>query len=246
MTRKLWASLALIALATVASAGPRGTVPREDAGKYQAHAERDGLVIGAEVLTSDQAHKKFSANVNRCCIVVEVALYPAKDKPVDVLLDDFALRPAETDIAARPMSPQVVAARLDNKPEAQSRVSTTSSVGVGYESGTYIDPVTGRPVKYHGVDTEAGGGRWRRPFHHFLWHSRPQSRRRRNRTRGKGPARRPGIQNRRGLSLFPVVDPREEAKPARAYVQVQRPDRRFLFAVSLSALSALRCVQCLR
>jgi hypothetical protein len=158
MTRKLWASLALIALATMASAGPRGTVPREDAGKYQAHAERDGLVIGAEVLTSDQAHKKFSANVNRCCIVVEVALYPAKDKPVDVLLDDFALRPAETDIAARPMSPQVVAARLDKKPEAQSRVSTTSSVGVGYESGTYIDPVTGRPVKYHGVDTEAGAG----------------------------------------------------------------------------------------
>jgi len=158
MTRKLWASLASIAVATVASAGPKGTVPREDAGKYQAHAERDDLVIGAEVLTSDPAHKKFSANVNRCCIVVEVALYPAKDKPVDVLLDDFALRPAETDIAARPMSPQVVAARLDKKPEVQSRVSTTGSVGVGYETGTYIDPVTGRPVKYHGVDTEAGAG----------------------------------------------------------------------------------------
>ena len=133
-------------------------MPREDADKYHAHAERDGLIIGAEVLTSDQAHKKFSANVNRCCIVVEVAFYPVKDKPVDVLLDDFTLRPEGTDIAARAMSPQVVAARLDKKPEATSRVSTTESAGVGYESGTYIDPVTGRPVKYHGVTTETGVG----------------------------------------------------------------------------------------
>jgi hypothetical protein len=158
MMRKLWASLAVIAAASVATAGPKGIVPREDADKYHAHAEREAVVIGAELLTSDQVHKKFSANVNRCCIVVEVAFYPEKDKPVDVLLDDFALRPEGDDVAARPMSPQVVAARLDKKPEAPSRVSTTESVGVGYESGTYIDPVTGRPVKYHGVTTETGVG----------------------------------------------------------------------------------------
>jgi hypothetical protein len=158
MQSKRWASIALMAVAAAASAGSKGTVPRESADKYHAHAERDGLVIGAEMLTADQAHKKFSANLNRCCIVVEVAFYPTKDKPADVLLDDFSLRPEGTDIAARPMSPQVVAARLEKKPEATSRVSTTSSVGVGYESGTYIDPVTGRPVKYHGVDTETGVG----------------------------------------------------------------------------------------
>lgn len=34
----------------------------------------------------------------------------------------------------------------------------SQSVGVGYESGTYIDPVTGRPTKVHGVTTEAGVG----------------------------------------------------------------------------------------
>jgi hypothetical protein len=158
MTRKFWASLALLIVASVAAAGPKGTVPREDADKYEAHAERDALIIGAEVLTSDQVRKTFSSNPNRCCIVVEVAFYPAKDKPVDVLLDDFTLRPADTDIAARAMSPQVVAARLDKKPEATSRVSTTESVGVGYESGTYIDPSTGRPTKYHGVTTEADVG----------------------------------------------------------------------------------------
>ena len=87
---------------------------------------------------------------------MEVAFYPQKDKPVDVLLDDFTLKPEGTDISARPMSPQVVAARLDTKPGSTSTVSTTQSVG--YESGTYIDPVTGRPVKYHGVTTETGVG----------------------------------------------------------------------------------------
>jgi hypothetical protein len=156
MRKKLWTSIAFITFASLASAGPKGTAPREDPDKYHAHAERDGLVIGAEQLTSDQAHKKFSANVTRCCIVVEVAFYPQKDKPVDVLLDDFTLRPEGTDISARPMSPQVVAGRLDTKPESTSTVSTTQSVG--YESGTYIDPVTGRPVKYHGVTTETGVG----------------------------------------------------------------------------------------
>jgi hypothetical protein len=157
MRKKLWTSIAFAAMASVVSAGPKGTVPRENADKYHAHAERDGLGIAAEQLTSDQAHKKFSANVNRCCIVVEVAFYPQKDKPADILLDDFSLRPAETDITARPMSPQVVAARLDKAPQTTATsVSTTQSVG--YESGTYIDPVTGRPVKYHGVTTETGVG----------------------------------------------------------------------------------------
>lgn len=28
----------------------------------------------------------------------------------------------------------------------------------GYESGTYIDPVTGQPIHVHGVSTSVGGG----------------------------------------------------------------------------------------
>jgi hypothetical protein len=51
--------------------------------------------------------------MNRCCVVVEVAFSPQKDKPVDVLLDDFSLQPVNADYSARPMSPQVVAARLE-------------------------------------------------------------------------------------------------------------------------------------
>jgi hypothetical protein len=145
-------------VSSVASAGPKGTVPREDADKYQAHEERDGLKIAAEILTPDKARKAFSSNVNRCCIVVEVAFYPQKDKPVSVLLDDFSIQPPDTDYSVRPISPQVVAARLVKKSESTRHVETVETVGVGYESGTYIDPVTGRPVRYHGVTTEAGVG----------------------------------------------------------------------------------------
>jgi hypothetical protein len=158
MKNKLWASITFIAVASIASAGPKGTVPREDADKYHSRAERDGLKIAAEILTADKARKAFSANVNRCCIVVEVAFYPQKDKPVNVLLDDFSIQPPDTDYSARPMSPQVVAARLEKKSENTRQVETVETVGVGYESGTYIDPVTGRPVKYHGATTEAGVG----------------------------------------------------------------------------------------
>jgi hypothetical protein len=158
MKTKFWAPFAFVALASAVSAGPKGTVPRDDADKYHAHADRDGLVIGVELLTPDQAHKKFSANVNRCCIVIEVAFYPPKDKTVNVLLDDFSLQPEDADYSARPMSAQVVASRLEKKSESTRQVTTTQTAGVGYESGTYIDPVTGRPVKYHAVTTDVGTG----------------------------------------------------------------------------------------
>jgi hypothetical protein len=91
-----------------------------------------------------EAGDRAAVNMNRCCVVVEVAFYPEKDKPVDVLLDDFSLQPVNADYSARPTSPQVVAAELEAPSNRQ--VTTTETVGVGCESGTYIDPVTGRPA----------------------------------------------------------------------------------------------------
>src|ERR1700676_2846517 len=151
MKNKLWASMAFIAVASIASAGPKGTVPREDADKYHSRAERDGLKIAAEILTPDKARKAFSSNVNRCCIVVEGAFYPQKHKPVSVLLDDFSLQPPDTDYSVRPISPQVVAARLEKKSESTRQVETVETVGGGYESGTYMAPVTGPRVKFQRV-----------------------------------------------------------------------------------------------
>jgi hypothetical protein len=158
MIRKLWTSLVLIGVTSVASAGPRGTVPKPSVDQYRAHAERDGVGIGAVLLTSDQVHKTFASDVNRCCVVVEVAFYPAKDKPLEISLDDLTMKAAGSDMLVRPLSANAVAATLQEKNEQGRTVATTASAGVGYESGTYIDPVTGQPTKVHGVTTETGVG----------------------------------------------------------------------------------------
>jgi hypothetical protein len=160
VNRKLWAFIVVIGVASVASAVPRGTVPKSSVEEYRAHAERDGVGIGAVLLTSDQVHKAFAANVSKCCLVFEVAFYPSKDKPLDVSLDDLTMKAEGSDTLVRPLSARAVAATLQEKAERDQNknVAVATNVGVGYESGTYIDPVTGNPTKVHGVTTEAGAG----------------------------------------------------------------------------------------
>ena len=135
-----------------------GTAPRVSAAKYRSHAEKAGLSLGGEFLTKKQASKVFAANVNSCCLVVQVAVYQEKDDTVDLSLFDFSLVEVKTDNSVRPESPITVAARLEQKKSPPRGVDVITSGAVGYESGTYIDPVTGQPVHVHGVSTSAGVG----------------------------------------------------------------------------------------
>ena len=135
-----------------------GTVPRASAVKYRSHAEKDGFSLGAEFLPKKQASKVFAANVNSCCIVVQVAVYSEKDDTVDVSLFDFSLVEVKTDNSVRPESPNTVAARLEMKKNPRHGVDVVTYGTVGYESGTYIDPLTGQPVHVQGVSTSAGVG----------------------------------------------------------------------------------------
>jgi hypothetical protein len=148
--------LAIFTLPLVAEA-PRGTVPRSAADKYAAHTEAGGASVGATLLTSKDVHKVFTTDLTRCCRVVEVALYPAKDKAVDVSPGNFVLRLAGTDTAVKASSAVVVAAQLQQlhrNETASSGVTTAVEVHVGYESG--IDPITGQRV--HGIETGGGVG----------------------------------------------------------------------------------------
>ncbi|HEY6348477.1 MAG TPA: hypothetical protein VI636_03605 [Candidatus Angelobacter sp.] len=139
---------------------PRGTVPRAAADSYPAHVVRDGVSVGAVLLTAEQARKAFASDVDRCCLVVEVAVYPQKDSPVNISWGDFVLRVSSTDIASRPSSPEVLAARLQKKSAPPSTgshdVVLYPTAGVGYESGGY-DPVTGQR-RPGGVVTSGGVG----------------------------------------------------------------------------------------
>jgi hypothetical protein len=136
------------------SSGPRGSVPRSSANRYHSHAQSDGASVGAEILTSKQVRKAFVSDLNRCCIVVEFAFYPSKEKvPHDLSLDDFALYVSGSDIGAKPQSATVVAASLQKNAGPQPPVAVHGGATVGYESGATTDPNTGQPTRVHGVYT---------------------------------------------------------------------------------------------
>lgn len=143
------------------SAAQGGTASRSSADKYRAHAEHQGVSVGAELLTRKEVSKEFAADVNHCCLVVEVAVYPKKDEPLNVSRDNFKLIVEGTDTPVRPQSAGVISAKLE-KAEDSSGVTNSTSADIGYHSGTYTDPVTGQPVRVHtvtrSVETGTGAG----------------------------------------------------------------------------------------
>jgi hypothetical protein len=158
MMRKLCASIVVVWVASVVSAGPRGTVPKASAGEYRAHAQRNGIGVGASLLSFDQVMKTFnSSDIDRSCLVVEVALYPEQDNPLPVSMDDFALQVPGNDTIIRPYSARAVATTIEQYQDVGKTVTTTHA-GAGYGWGTEIDPVTGQPRKVHGATTEVGSG----------------------------------------------------------------------------------------
>lgn len=158
MKLKTMLAVGLMCAVSVYADAPRGTVPRAAADSYPAHVVRDDVSIGAVLLTREQTHKAFASDLEHCCMVVEVALYPQKGS-LKVSLDDFALRVTGTDVATKPSSADVLAAKLQKKsaPPADGHdVNVYPTAGVGYESGGY-DPVTGQR-RPGGVVTSAGVG----------------------------------------------------------------------------------------
>ena len=143
MNWKLCAAMILASVTFLMADRPKGTEPQSAAARYPAHAEIDGIAVGAALLTADQARRNFASDVNRCCLVVEVAVYPPKDKPLNVSLNDFVLRIKDTDIAEKPSSAKVIAGSLQKKARADRDVTVSPGYGVTYQSGCGYDPVTG-------------------------------------------------------------------------------------------------------
>jgi hypothetical protein len=156
MNRKVCLTVVLAIGTSLAADGPKGTVPRSAAAGYSAHTERDGVGIGATLLTADEARRTFVSDVNRCCLLVEIAFYPPKDKALQLSLNDFVLRVKGTDIASKPSSAGVIASTLQKKAGSDRDVTVSPTFGVGYESGGY-DPITGTR-RSSGVYKQAGVG----------------------------------------------------------------------------------------
>ena len=155
---KIISSFAVLLFVSAALAGPKGTVPRPSAAQYPLHAQENGVSLGAKLLSREEARKTFVSDVNRCCIVVEIALYPDQASALNVSLNDFALRSKNAVSATKPSSPKIVAASIQQKAAGDRDIAVYPSAGIGYESGTAYDPVTGAPRRVSGVSTQAGVG----------------------------------------------------------------------------------------
>jgi len=157
-------AFAAVCAGTLAMASSIGTVPRSTATQYPAHTVSDQVAIGAVKLNEQAVRKIFSSDLNRCCIVVELAIFPTKDHPAKISLGDFSLRIANTDTAVRPSGAKVVASSLQRKAGSDHNVTVSPQFGVGYESGTYNDPNNhgpynnGRQQRSSGVYTSSGVG----------------------------------------------------------------------------------------
>jgi hypothetical protein len=137
-----------------------GMRPR-NVGDYPVHSEKNGVTIGAAVLSPEQVRNAFATNLSSGYVVVEVAVYPADGRALDLSNMDFTLKLAGTSDVVRPSSARSIAGALHrNSSGSQQRhgvVDIYPTVGIGYESGRSYDPVTGRQ-RNGGVYTTAGVG----------------------------------------------------------------------------------------
>ncbi|HXN21506.1 MAG TPA: hypothetical protein VOA41_02040 [Candidatus Dormibacteraeota bacterium] len=135
MNRATCIAIALASAASLSAAGQKGIAPRPSPNHYAAHAQRDAIGIGAHLLTAQQARDKFVSNLNRCCLIVELAFYPEKEKPANISLTDLSLLVDGVERPLNPSTPKVVAAALQQDAESQRDISVYPVIGVGYASG---------------------------------------------------------------------------------------------------------------
>jgi len=148
-------AVTLLVVSSLTGQSSRGTVPRPDAAGYSAHVDHEGVQIGATALAHKDIKKAFATtDPNQCCIVVEVAFYPAKSNFVKIVPENFMLREVGKEIGVRPTGADVLAAQLEVRPQPvdrEHRPGVSSSSEVGYERGRGTDPNTGQTSSSGGV-----------------------------------------------------------------------------------------------
>lgn len=157
--RRLRGGLAVVALVATAAlaAGQQNGIPaRQNAAAYSVHGEIDGVAVGARLLTAKEVKAAFVTEVSRCCLVVEVGLFPQAGKSVKTEKKDFTLSSQSAHIAVAPEDPKVAAYAVKKAKAAQNEVSVYPTAGIGYGTGG-VDP-WGYPTPGSGVYTSVGVG----------------------------------------------------------------------------------------
>jgi hypothetical protein len=149
--------------AVILMASAPGIRPRADANSYPVHQEREDYSIGAALIPPTQVKKMFAANLNRAgYVVVEIGVFPAPGKEVDLYPADFTLWTGENSVALRAVDGDTIAEILtgtkDDQPRVRDPHDINTSVGVGIGHVSYPDPVTGRRTSGTVTETDAGVG----------------------------------------------------------------------------------------
>lgn len=149
MNGNLLLGVAFLALAPLATAGPRGTVPKTSADRYPAHADHDGTKIGAALISPEEARKVFGFDVDRSCLIVEVALYPPNDKERNVSPGEFSLRVTGANAAVKPSAATAVAANWQQlfRVQRDTYDATSAEVAIGPHYG-HIEVQVGVETDY--------------------------------------------------------------------------------------------------
>ena len=151
--------LLCVTLLTAASPGIR---PRADAQSYPAHQEQADYSIGAVLVPSEQVKKMFKLDLNHAgYVVVEVGVFPAAGKDVDLYPSDFTLSVGDKSAALRPVSADTVAELVAGRPDRPRTTSpgdVNTSIGASVGHVSYPDPVTGRQRSGTITETDAGVG----------------------------------------------------------------------------------------
>ena len=138
--------LLLSTLALVAAPGLR---PRTDANSYTTHVEQGDFSIGAALIPPDRVKKMFKLDLSHAgYVVIEVGVFPAPGKDVDLSPGDFTLYVVgDKDVALRCVSADTITEGVVNRSHQQPRLPSplpaNTSVGVGHEGG---GPRTGTEV----------------------------------------------------------------------------------------------------
>jgi len=120
-----------------------GTVPREKAASYPHSAVVEGIGIGSSLLKEAEIKQRLISKLGSDFVVIEVALYPQTDNPVEILPDQFVLRIPGKNLAFRPENPKVLAGMIQKDPKDGRDIRVVPHVGIGYESGGPVyDPNT--------------------------------------------------------------------------------------------------------
>ena len=157
-------AILLLAAAPLLPAQP-GIPVRPAPTDYATRNVQDGITVAATVVPPDQVRKLFSKDLNHeGYVVVEVAVYPAAGRPLDVTPDEFTLKVGATGAILQSQTPAAIASgdkratqAKTGPPQLPDKVHVYNTATIGYESRSN-GPYGRQGGVYTGTSTTVGVG----------------------------------------------------------------------------------------